>query len=104
MTYVKPKSLDGNANTLIELAGLLQAGRPELTLSGRVATPNAREEVADRTRVFADYAHDQYQDVVALLSALSTKLKVAAGGYVNADASIQQKVDSFITNSTFRRT
>ncbi|MGX7669444.1 hypothetical protein [Plantactinospora sp. DSM 117369] len=104
MTYVKPKSLDGSANTLIELAGLLRAGRPELTLSGRVATPNAHEEVADRTRVFADYAHDQYQDVVALLSALSTKLKVAAAGYVNADASIQQKVDSFITDSTFRRT
>ncbi|MFC6015424.1 type VII secretion target [Plantactinospora solaniradicis] len=102
MTDVRPKSLDGSANTLLELAGLLQAGRPELTLSGRVTSPTAHEEVANKTRDFAGFAHDQYEDVVALLTALSTKLQVAAGNYTAVDAGAQQKLDSFLTNSTYR--
>ncbi|MEO3746930.1 type VII secretion target [Plantactinospora sp. B5E13] len=102
MTDVRPESLDGSANTLLELAGLLQAGRPEPSLAGRVATPAAHPEVADKTKAFAEFAQDQYQDVVALLTALSTKLKVAADGYTRVDAAAQQKLDSFLTNSTYR--
>ncbi|GIG85270.1 hypothetical protein [Plantactinospora endophytica] len=49
-TDVRPESLDGSANTLLELAGLLQAGRPELTVSARVASPAAHEEVAGSKR------------------------------------------------------
>ncbi|ROT32399.1 type VII secretion target [Micromonospora sp. HM5-17] len=102
MTNVKPKSLDGSANTLLELAGLLQAGRPEPSLASRVAAPAAHEEVASKTKAFAGFAQDQYQDVVALLTALSTKLKVAADRYVRVDTAAQQKLDSFLTNSTYR--
>jgi hypothetical protein len=101
-TDVKPKSLDGSANTLLELAGLLQAGRPELSLSGRVASPAAHEEVAARTKVLAEFAHDQFEDVVALLAGLSTRLKAAASNYANMDAATKQKLDDFLVNSTYR--
>ena len=102
MTNVAPQSLDGSANTLLELAGLLQAGRPELTLSGRVATPAAHEEVANKTKAFAEFAHDQYEDVVALLAALATKLQASAVNYTNMDAATKQKLDDFLANSTYR--
>ena len=102
MTNVRPASLDGSANILLELAGLLQAGRPEPHFASWVAAPAAHEEVANRTKDFAGFAQDQYQDVVALLTALSTKLKVASDQYVRVDAAAQQKMNSFLTNSTFR--
>ncbi len=102
MTNVVPPSLDGSANTLLELAALLQAGRPELTLSGRASTPAAHEEVANKTKAFAEFAHDQYEDVVALLAALATKLKAASANYSNIDAATKQKLDDFLANSTYR--
>jgi len=102
VTNVRPASLDGSANILLELAGLLQAGRPEPLFASWVAAPAAHEEVASKTKDFAGFAQDQYQDVVALLTALSTKLKVASDQYVRVDAAAQQKMNSFLTNSTFR--
>lgn len=102
MTDVRPESLDGSANALLELAGLLQAGRPESSLANLVESPNAHGEVADRTKAFAEFAQDQYQDGVALLAALSTRLKAAAVGYRGVDATTARTMDSFLTDSTYR--
>lgn len=100
-TNVKPQSLDGGANILIELAGLLQAGRPEPAISAKVAVPAAHEEVAAKTQVFAEWAHNNYEDAVALIAALSMRLKAAATGYAGMDAAVKQHLDSFLGNSTY---
>lgn len=97
-----PPSLDHSANTLLELAGLFQAGRPELALTGRASAPGAHQEIADAVRDFAPFAHDQYQDAVSLLAALSTKLTAASAGYRQADADTARKMDEFLTGSTYR--
>jgi hypothetical protein len=100
-TNVRPQSLDGSANALLELAALLQAGRPEPAISGRVRAPVAHEEVATRTREFAEDAHNQYEDAVALTAALAMKLKTASSSYTSMDAAVKQHLDSFLNNSTY---
>lgn len=99
--YVKPQSLDGSANMLLELAGLLQAGRPELAISSKMVVPVAHEEVVTKTREFAEYAHNQYEDAVALTAALAMKLKAASSSYTSMDIAVQQHLDSFLNNSTY---
>ena len=101
-TNVKPQSLDGSANILLELSALLQAGRPELALTGRASHPAAHEDVANKTKDFAQFAHDQYEDVVALLAALSMKLNSASSAYTGMDQGVKQKLDDFLTNSTYK--
>lgn len=96
---VTPASLDGQANVLVEVAGLLQAGRPELMLSARAKEPWVHRDVADATQTFARFAHDQYRDAVALLAALSTRLASAAAAYDQTD---QQSATDFLTNSTYQ--
>ncbi len=100
-TYVKLQSLDGSANVLLELAGLLQAGRPELDVSSKVAVPVAHEEVATKTREFAEHAHNQYGDAVVLTAALAMKLRVASRSYTSMDAAVKQHLDSFLSSSTY---
>lgn len=100
-TYVRPQSLDGSASSLLELAGLLQAGRPELDISSKVAVPVAHEEIATRTREFAEHAYDQYEDAVALTAALAMKLRAASSSYTSMDAAVKQHLDSFLSNSTY---
>jgi hypothetical protein len=80
----------------------LQAGRPELALTGRASSPSAHEDVANKTKEFAQFAHDQYEDVVALLAALSMKLKSAASAYSGMDQATKQKLDDFLANSTYK--
>ncbi|NUO56711.1 MAG: hypothetical protein HOV78_08605 [Hamadaea sp.] len=102
MTNVRPKSLDNSADALVELAGLLQAGRPELALSAKVAAPATHEHLARVTTEFATYAGNQFEDAVALIAALSTKLKTAVGAYHAVDARAQATLDSFLRNSTYQ--
>jgi hypothetical protein len=101
-TDVKPQSLDDSANTLLELSALLQAGRPELELTGKASSPAAHEDVANKTKDFAQFAHDQYEDVVALLAALSMKLKSASSAYTSMDQATKRKLDDFLANSTYK--
>jgi hypothetical protein len=101
-TDVRPQSLDGSSNTLLELSALLQAGRPELSLTSRCAAPAAHEDVANKTKDFAQFAHDQFEDVVALLAALSMKLKSASSAYTGMDQATKQKLDDYLTNSTYK--
>jgi len=102
VTNVRPKSLDHSANELVELAGLLQAGRPEPALTGMVAVPATHEHLARVTAEFAGFAGTQFEDAVALIAALSTKLRTAAGAYHAVDARAQATLDSFLGNSTYR--
>ena len=54
---VVPASLDGSANTLLELAGLLQAGHPELEMTGRMQGPAMPADLVIATRDYAEFAH-----------------------------------------------
>lgn len=98
----RPASIDGSANTLLELAGLFQAGRPEPALTGRTADPNAHAEVHQAATGFAGFAADQYQDAVALLSALSTRLAAAAAAYDQVDGETRQRMDSFLRGGRYQ--
>jgi hypothetical protein len=53
-------------------------------------------------RSFGEFAHDQYQDVIALLAALSTRVKTAAVDYQQTDGAVAQDMTRFLTESTFR--
>jgi hypothetical protein len=99
--YARPESLNDNANLLVELAGVLGAGRPDHELSRRAAPPAAPEEIGAKVKAFADFAADQYQDVFALLSALSTKLHDTATTYRNLDQAAAQRVDQFLQGSRY---
>jgi hypothetical protein len=99
---VAPASLNGSASKLLELAGLLQAGHPELEMTARVKDPAAPGELGAATRNFAEFAHDQYQDLVALLAALSTRLSAVEQHYTRAEGAAAQLMDDFLANSFFQ--
>ena len=65
-------SINNSANVLVELAGALGAGRPDYDLSRKGCMEALSGDVTREIRAFADFSADQYQDVVALLGALST--------------------------------
>jgi hypothetical protein len=97
-----PPSLNEGANRLLELAGLLQAGRPEKSMTERLRAPRSTQEVDAAVRDFAGFANDQYEDAVALLAALSTKLSEASAGYVKADGEAARAMDDLLTESKYR--
>jgi hypothetical protein len=100
---VDPASLNHSANTLMELAGLLQAGRPELRVTARANEPNTHHEIGLATRNFTEFAHDQYQDAVALLAALSMRLSKVAEGYQEMDHYITaQMMDQYLSTSRYQ--
>jgi hypothetical protein len=95
------ESLNNNANLLVELAGALGAGRPDYELSRRGCAPASPEDVSTEVRAFADFATDQYQDLVALLVALSTKLRDAGRAYGATDDSNADAVSQFLHQSRY---
>ncbi|MFJ4033028.1 hypothetical protein [Streptomyces griseoluteus] len=78
-------SINGNSNLLIEMAGLLQEGRPDAELTTMARVPRAPEDVAKQVARFARFADDQYLDTVALLAALSTCLRSAGTDFVRIE-------------------
>jgi hypothetical protein len=98
---VKPDSLNNNANLLVELAGVLGAGLPDQELARRGCAPASPDELSKEIKAFADFATDQYQDLVAILSALSTKLRNAAGNYAGADQANAQRIDRYLHGSQY---
>ncbi|MET9349675.1 hypothetical protein [Streptomyces termitum] len=78
-------SINGNANLLIEIAGLLHEGRPDAELTTLAREPRAHGDVAAEVARFASFAGDQYLDAVALFTALSTRLRAAGGTFVEVD-------------------
>lgn len=96
-----PESINHNANLLVELAGALGAGRPDHELSRKGCAPASPDDLSAEITKFADFASDQYQDVVAILSALSTKLKNTAAGYQETDQETAARLDTFLRGSTY---
>ncbi|GHA73321.1 hypothetical protein ACIQRS_02125 [Streptomyces termitum] len=78
-------SINGNANLLIEIAGLLHEGRPDAELTTLAREPRAHGDAAAEVARFASFAGDQYLDAVALFTALSTRLRAAGGTFVEVD-------------------
>ncbi|MFF3943056.1 hypothetical protein [Streptomyces phaeofaciens] len=85
---VNHDSLNGNSNSLIELAGLLYEGRPDGDLCTTARVPRSHPDVAAKVDKFARFADDQYQDVTSLLAALSTRLREANGTFVDYDGDV----------------
>jgi len=94
------QSLDGSANLLVELAGALGAGRPDYELCHRACAPASPRDVSAEVGRFADSGADQYQDLVALLAALSTKLRDSHNTYAMA-ADLDATVTRFLQDSTY---
>jgi len=99
--YVKASSLDGSSDVLIELTGLLDAGRPETGLT-RTLRQVAHDDVVRKLDEFAAFAENQYQDAVALLAGLSGKLQSRAAIQRKADATIEANVYELLTTSVFK--
>ncbi|MCX9190370.1 hypothetical protein C3Y87_02850 [Carbonactinospora thermoautotrophica] len=93
---VRPASLNNDANVLIELAGLLEAGRPDRELATEGKTPRSHPEVGGEPVKLVSFAFDQYQDAVALLAALATKLKTTAAHHVEADADNADRINRLL--------
>lgn len=97
---VSLQSLNDNANLLMELAGALGAGRPDAELSRRACAPATPPDISNEVHKFASFAADQYQDLVALLAALSTRLEDTRGAYVSSEDS-SDAVMQFLRQSVY---
>ena len=94
-------SINQNANILAELAGALGAGRPDFDLSRKGCMEALSVDITREIRAFADFSADQYQDVVALLAALSTKLQNAGQTYGQVDQASKDRIGRYLTGSVY---
>lgn len=99
---VNPLSLERAAATLHDLAHDLQAGQFDLFLLDWAGDPRSHPDVARAMRTFGEFAHDQYQDLIALLAALSTRVEASAVGYQQTDQATAQGMTDLLTNSTYQ--
>lgn len=97
----RAESIDGSSHLLNELAGLLYAGRMDGENATQCRVPRSHPQVAEAVEDFARYAQDQYGDLVALLSALSTRLRSTGNAYVQADASAGRAMDDLLDNGRY---
>jgi hypothetical protein len=95
------ESIDGSANLLIEIAGLLHAGRLDGDIATMARVPRSHPEVSQKVQEFAKFADDQYQDLVLLLTALSTKLRQTGKEYVTVDAQNQADLDKILSSGHY---
>ncbi|WP_245877160.1 hypothetical protein [Streptomyces glaucescens] len=77
----KADSINGNANLLVEIAGLLHEGRPDAELTTMARQPRTHGDVARQVERFAEFAEDQFMDTMALFAALSTRLRTVGGDF-----------------------
>ncbi|MFE4517842.1 hypothetical protein ACFRMQ_27040 [Kitasatospora sp. NPDC056783] len=96
-----PASINGNANLLLEIAGLLRAGRLDGETGTSARLPRSHREVAVKVEEFARFAVDQYDDLVVLLTALSTALKTTGGNYTRAEADVASSLAAFVDSSHY---
>ena len=90
-------SINGNAHLLVEIAGLLHAGRLDGDAATMARAPRSHPEVGKAVDDFARFAHDQYQDLTTLLVALATKLRTTGRNYVTVDQHTQAELDRVLT-------
>lgn len=94
-------SITGAANSLSEAAHILHGGMIDLTTLGQVAEPSTHLLFGDALQSFGKYAHDQYNDVIAILAGLSTKLQATADTYQGVDDATQADMTTLLDESTF---
>jgi hypothetical protein len=91
-------SIDGSAHLLIEMAGLLYAGRLDGDIATMARAPRSHAEVGTGVEEFVYFARDQYHDLVLLLTALSTRLAEVGQGYVKVDERQQSGFDAILSS------
>ncbi|MCZ2526987.1 hypothetical protein [Streptomyces sp. HB2AG] len=96
-----PESIDGSANLLVEIAGLLQEGRLDGKLGTAARAPRSHPDVAGKVDQFSRFAQDQHQDLVLLLTALSTALKTTGSNYTKVDQETRDGFTTFLDNSQY---
>ncbi|THA24963.1 hypothetical protein E4198_09695 [Streptomyces sp. RKND-216] len=89
-------SIDGSSHLLLEVAGLLHAGRMDGENATMCRVPRSHPEVAQSVHRFATFARDQYADAVLLLAALATKLEATGHAYARADEDSQRALDGVL--------
>ncbi|WFE53621.1 hypothetical protein [Micromonospora sp. WMMD1155] len=99
---VDPGSLTGAAATLHDLARQLQTGQIDLFVLDWADDPASHPDLAQAMRRFAEFAHDQHQDVVALLAALSLRVAASADNYEQTEATMAADMNTFLTQSTYQ--
>jgi hypothetical protein len=94
-------SIDGSAHLLMEIAGLLYQGRMDGENATACRSPRSHYQVAIAVTNFARFSQNQYNDVVGILAALSTKLSAAGNGYVRVDDTIRKDMDSLLDSGLY---
>ena len=98
---VDAASIDGSANLLVEIAGLLHEGRLDKDIGTLSRIPHAHHEVAHEVDAFARFAVDQQQDLVLLLTALSTALKTTGNNYTKVDEQTRDDLRAVLDSSRY---
>ncbi|MGH3977780.1 MAG: hypothetical protein ACRDRZ_02075 [Pseudonocardiaceae bacterium] len=94
-------SIDGSAHLLVEIAGLLHEGRLDGDVGTMARVPRSHPDVGAKVQELAKFADDQYQDLVLLLTALSTKLTATGDAYVQVDGSVRGDLDKILTSGRY---
>ena len=94
-------SIDGSSHLLVEIAGLLHAGRLHTDIGTMARAPRSHPEVGAAVQEFARFAVDQYDDLVLLLTALATKLKATGSDYVRVDQQVQEDLNKILSTGRF---
>lgn len=94
-------SIDGSSHLLVEIAGLLHAGRLHADIGTMARAPRSHPEVGAAVQEFARFAVDQYQDLVLLLTALATRLKATGSDYVQVDRKVQEDLNKILLTGQF---
>jgi hypothetical protein len=98
---LSPGSIERSSHILLEVAGLLEAGAPDLGTGSAAAWPYAHQEVGTEVRVFTTFCEDQYRNATGMIAALSTKLDDAVRGFVALDASAAARVNAFLRQTEY---
>ena len=94
-------SLQAVVTALHDLARDLNTGQIDLFLLDWAGDPASHPAVAAPMRLFAEFAHDQYRDAIALLSGLSNRVDVAGVGYHHTDDVNADELNAYLRDSIF---
>ena len=98
--HVDTESLEEHGRVLVRLAGRMQAFRPQLSALEGTDAPHVHPDVARAALSFAQFAADQYQDAVALLAALSIKLRYSSELYRVFETEQTRQLGKFLEDSS----
>lgn len=96
-----PESIDGSAHLLLEIAGVLEQGSLDGDVGTMARVPRSHQDVSAAVLDFARFAHDQGQDLAALLTALSTLLKATGNNYTAVDGDTASALKDFVDSAVY---